>query len=329
MLPSIAWRPLVVGVTITCLFVYSWFSDIALKLDGPARYEAQEWTQEVVRSDSQILQPIPKKIWQINFNHPRYHKLEKSIRSWKSKNPEYEHTILDEAAGRQFVRKHYSGDPDILNTYLELGSTILRADYLRYLVLAAEGGIYSDLDIDAIKPIDTWLLSDNPTDNVRAMIGIEYDQLNAHEIPKGLYMPMQFCQWSLAFSAHHPLMLSTVKAVTQGLQDLARSHGVSLSELQPSSDEDVLFTTGPVKWSQEVFSYLSRSTEIEVTYQNLTGLEEPRLMGNVMVLPINAFATGLGYAGSKTFDTEATLLRHTFQGSWKEEELKKAEVKER
>ena len=59
------------------------------------------------------------------------------------------------------------------------------------------------------------------------------------------------------------------KAVTRELHDLAIAEGVRLSELYPSSNQFILFASGPVKWSQEVLAYLSFSTG---THRNFTGL---------------------------------------------------------
>ncbi|KAL8994841.1 MAG: hypothetical protein Q9188_006952 [Gyalolechia gomerana] len=299
MLPVIAWRPLVAGFTIACINVYTWLGNL------------------VTFSGHGSLQPIPKKIWQINFNHPRYSDLESFVNTWKSNDAGYEHTLLDKQAGEGIVRKHCGEDSEPLKTYLELGSTILRADYLRYLVLAAEGGFYSDLDTYVVKPIDEWY-SESTDQPVRALIGMEYDQLDNPTLTEGMYMPVQFCQWTLAVSAHHPLMISMVNSVTQGIQKLAGSHEVALSNIFPTNEE-VLHTTGPVKWSREVFAYLPSTTGTEVTHRNLTGLKEPKLFGDVMILPINAFASGLGHSGSKSHVSMETLMWHTFQGAWRVE----------
>lgn len=225
MFPAIVWRPFAASLTITFLVVYSWFGKNHPDLSESTALETQTYSQQITPHQTS-LQPIPKNIWQINFNHPRYTRLRDSVNSWQDKNPSYSHKVLEEQAGKQIVQKHYMGDPEIWNTYRELQSTILRADFLRYLVLAAHGGIYSDLDTDAIIPIDDWL-TDYADEPVRAIVGIEYDQLNGPALPKGLYMPMQFCQWTLAFSAHHPLMLSMVDSVTQSLHQLAESQGVT------------------------------------------------------------------------------------------------------
>ncbi|KAL9599288.1 MAG: hypothetical protein Q9219_003915 [cf. Caloplaca sp. 3 TL-2023] len=254
-------------------------------------------------------------MWQINFNHPQYAALQGSMDSWIDINPAHQHTLLDDRTGREIIQEHYGDDPNVLNTYLQLNSTILRADYLRYLVLAAEGGIYSDLDTNAVKPIDEWY-DDSSKRPVRALVGMEYDQLDNPKLTEGMYLPLQFCQWTLAISAHHPLMISMVNSVTDSLQRLARSRGVSMPDLEPTN-EDVLLTTGPVMWSQTVFSYLSLATGTKMTYRNLTGLKEPKLFGDVMILPINAFASGLGHSGSLQTISNETLMWHTFKGAWK------------
>ncbi|KAL8947231.1 MAG: hypothetical protein Q9222_006467 [Ikaeria aurantiellina] len=318
MLSALATRPFIISSILALILVYSWLGHIIPIVNEPASPEKPSWFDFCATSPRQVLDPIPKKIWQINFSHPRYELLKKSIRSWEKKNRKHKHKLLDAKAGRKIIWKHYRNNPEIINTYFDLRSPILRADYLRYLVLAAEGGVYSDLDTEAIKPIQDWDSNFPNKTAVRAIIGIEYDQLKSTIIPEGLYMPIQFCQWTLAFSAHHPLMISMVKSVTRGLLQLSQSHGVPLSQLQPRV-EDVLFTTGPVKWTQEVFAYLSSVAGEEMIYQNFTGLRKPQMVGDVVVLPIRSFATGLGYAGSGFAVSDDTLLRHTFQGSWKED----------
>ena len=62
------------------------------------------------------------------------------------------------------------------------------------------------------------------------------------------------------------------KPVTRELHNLAIAEGVSLSELYPRSNQDILFASGPLKWSQVVLAYLSFSTGTEVTHRNFTRL---------------------------------------------------------
>ena len=108
-----------------------------------------------------------------------------------------------------------------------------------------------------------------------------------------------------------------VHAVAREIHDLAIAESVSLSELRPRTNEDVLFASGPIKWSQEIFAYLSFTTDTEMTYRNFTGMTEPRIFGNVMILPIKSFANGMIGSGGVKENTYSTLLRHHFTGTWK------------
>ncbi|KAL8833034.1 MAG: hypothetical protein Q9176_008110 [Flavoplaca citrina] len=312
MFPSAIWRPLVVSFTIAVILVYSWIGKIA-RPPGP---DVATWPNQDISSQPNTLQPIPRKIWQLWIGRPIPEDVQRSIKSWTDKNPSHAHTVLDDQDGREFVRQHYSHDPYVMNTYLELGESILRLDYLRYLVMAAHGGIYTDTDTTAVRPIDSWL--DGHSDkSVGAMIGLEFDMLQNTELPSGIFMPLQFCQWSFASSAHHPLMNRVVQAVTRELHDLALTTGVSLSELRPRNNQDVLFATGPVRWSREIFAYLSYITGTEMTHRNFTGITEPVLVGDVLILPIKAFAVGMRSSGGGVDIVNETLALHGFRGSWK------------
>ncbi|KAL9036574.1 MAG: hypothetical protein Q9180_004225 [Flavoplaca navasiana] len=321
MFPTAIWRPFVASFTIAIVILYSWFGNDSLNGARPSGNDTVTWSSEDISSPQQTLQPIPRKIWQLFFSRPIPWDDRKKMLSWTIKNPSHEHRVLDDKAGREFVQQHYSHDPYVLNTYLELGSKILRSDYLRYLVMAAQGGIYTDADTTAVRPIDSWLdgHSDKP---VGAMIGLEFDMLQKTELPPGIFMPLQFCQWSFASSAHHPLMDRVVQAVTRELHDLALTTGDSLSELRPRNNQDVLFATGPVKWSREIFAYLSYITGTEMTHRNFTGITEPVLVGDVLILPIRAFAVGMRGSGGGTDIVNETLALHGFHGSWK---MRKAE----
>ena len=50
---------------------------------------------------------------------------------------------------------------------------------------------------------------------------------------------------------------------------------------------------------------------------NLTGLKSPRLFGDVLVLPIDAFASGVPHSGASPFGSGEAFVTHQFQGSWR------------
>lgn len=77
--------------------------------------------------------------------------------------PEWKHVLLTDVDNDAFVSTHF---PKLLAWFRGLRFPIQRADVIRYLWLYENGGIYMDLDIELLAPLDelfvgamdTWLL---------------------------------------------------------------------------------------------------------------------------------------------------------------------------
>lgn len=62
-------------------------------------------------------------------------------------NSEYKYERLTEETEYAFIQDHFHHDSGIRKTYdLIKNDRILRADFLRYLILLIEGGVYTDVD---------------------------------------------------------------------------------------------------------------------------------------------------------------------------------------
>ncbi|KAJ3127056.1 hypothetical protein HK098_006853 [Nowakowskiella sp. JEL0407] len=127
---------------------------------------------------------IPKIIHQSWKNEHLPAKFEEWASSWKQQNPEYQYTLWTDAQNRNLVVNHF---PWFLETYDTLPKPISKADAVRYMYLYKYGGVYADLDVEALKPIDELLdfvlvtLNDGDW-NTRAMAE---SKLNVN-VPKGL-----------------------------------------------------------------------------------------------------------------------------------------------
>lgn len=53
-----------------------------------------------------------------------------------------------------------------------------------------------------------------------------------------------------------------------------------------------------------------------VTFSDIAYLEEPKLIGDVLVLPVSAFGAGQAHSGSKEIGNEDQLMWHHFFQSW-------------
>jgi alpha 1,6-mannosyltransferase len=256
---------------------------------------------------------IPRTIWQIYSETPDDGILE-HMDTWFKLNPDCSHHRLSKAGAIEFISRHYAHRPDLVDLYTNLKLRSLNSDLLRYMILATEGGVYADMDVSAEKPIKGWVPKQYRR-TAKAVVGLEYDRRDDSDRLGGFFMDVQFCQWTMAAGPGHPMLISAVEEVAKNIYALAERQQSSLAELEPS-DDDVLNTTGPAIWSRIVFESLSVAADRYVGPEDVSGLQEPVLFGDILVMPIDAFATNVGHSGAGEHEDQA-LIRHGFRGSWR------------
>ncbi|RAL58715.1 hypothetical protein DID88_003072 [Monilinia fructigena] len=87
----------------------------------------------------------------------------------------YRQEILNDATADTYVLEHFSDHPEILYAYFTLTVPILRADLVRYLILLAEGGVWSDLDAECLVPVDNWIPHEFRDAEISMVVGMEFD----------------------------------------------------------------------------------------------------------------------------------------------------------
>ena len=76
-------------------------------------------------------------------------------------------------------------------------------------------------------------------------------------------------------------------------------------------------TTGPGIFAKTIYEALSISSNTTVSPSNLTSMTEPRLFGDILILPITSFAAGVGHSNAGQITDKEALVQHLFAGSWK------------
>lgn len=266
---------------------------------------------------------IPPKVWQIML--PKDPANTKGIfdpkdlsqtASWVALNPDYEYTLLGQKGATKFLRQHFRDNPKVLETFNNLPNVGMKSDFLRYLVLLIEGGVYTDTDTEAIKPIDDWVPPEY-RGRARAVIGIEWDRQFDGQFPDVPHW-LQFAQWTIAAAPGHPIFRSMLDRMLSSAADVAQRHGQPLGQVKPSA-MDVYNTTGPAAWTDVVFAHLQTVEPGLRDTKDLTQLKEPRLIGDVLILTIDGFGMGQAHSLSTHDGTipEAALIRHHFTGNWR------------
>ena len=258
---------------------------------------------------------FPKKIWQ-SWKGPRWTlgpRTQSLVRSWIESNPDHRYELLTDRSAETYMRDRYAHRPDISDTFLAIQDPILRADLLRYTVMLSDGGVYTDIDTNPLKPIHQWLSSDL-AERASLVIGIEIDQPEGPTWSSWHY-PYGFCQWTLMAKPGHMLMERIVTNVVTNLNKYAGDHNQTLGSIQLDFEE-VLALTGPAAFTDTVLALLTELTDSNVTWSNITRPQGPQLFGDVLVLPIDAFASGQKHSNSGPSHGEDVLAQHLFRSSW-------------
>ena len=179
---------------------------------------------------------IPPIIWQTYKTKELPSQAKALQKTWIEKNPDYTYSLWDDEDIARYIHQVWDRDTELFFYALPLG--VMKADLWRYLILATEGGIYSDVDSECCSPIDSWASDISKKSKHILLLGLEND--------------MHFCQWTMAATAHHPAM----KHVCAFLVNRWKAKGINIKD-----PDFVHATTGPGVWTEALFDYLGFSTQ--------------------------------------------------------------------
>ncbi|KAF2726566.1 hypothetical protein EJ04DRAFT_571154 [Polyplosphaeria fusca] len=253
---------------------------------------------------------IPKKIWYKLGSQGLGDKAREWTDTCINKNPNYRVEFVRDQAADAYVVKEYADRPDIVETYMNLSVPILKADLFRYLVLYNEGGIWSDLDVTCEgPPIDEWI-PEQYKEAAGMVVGWEYDC--GYE-PTFIRM---FQTWWLMSKPRQPHMMMVIEDILEGVRNKTREHNVAVSELNMDMVENVIKFTGPKRVTDSVLKSLEITMGQPTPWEEISHLEQPKLLGDVLIMPGYAFALGSNGC-QKDLDLGPQLVRHHYAGSWK------------
>ncbi|KAI4754100.1 hypothetical protein E4T52_13784 [Aureobasidium sp. EXF-3400] len=263
---------------------------------------------------------FPRKIWQSwKVDPTRFESRDvERARTWTVKNPGHRYEVLTDDNADYYVEHHYGplgiNRPDIVNTYKSLNARIIKSDLLRYLIMYVEGGVYADIDVEAIRPIKRFLPKIYDEAEVDMVIGIEVDEPSFASHPVLGSKAQSFCQWTFMCKARLPVMMRLIENIMKWLHDLSIKQGKPISDLYLDFNE-VLTGTGPSAFTIAILAEMSKTIGKPVLWDKFTGLTEAKLLGGVLVLPVEAFAAGTGHSDSGNHKGKGAMVKHHFHAS--------------
>ncbi|KAJ5594710.1 uncharacterized protein N7459_000918 [Penicillium hispanicum] len=294
-------RLVVAVITFTALF-YSlsrtWESTLMPKPESPV---------------SDTTMAFPTKIWHSARTESLSATQREWVDSWTKKNPFYRQELLTDQSSTSFVREHFSKTrPDIVDVYESLPIPILRADLLRYLIILAKGGVWSDLDVTCEKNVTDWVPPKYQNQNIDMVVGLEFD-VEWHG--PGTEVASQFCNWVFMAKKSSRNLLVIVDSVVATIRDIAAANGVQVEDLTLDMlPIDVVNVTGPKIMTIALMESLGKLLGREVDDRDFSGIKRPKLVGDVLIMPGVSFAAAQN--GYPTDQGDA-LVSHHYEGSWK------------
>ncbi|CAA7259861.1 unnamed protein product [Cyclocybe aegerita] len=145
-----------VGRTVVVLSSVTWYLAIApaaylSELEVPVLDNSTRWNA-TAHGQVERVQRIIHQTWKSETLPPRWRGISQACRDMM---PDYEYKLWTDASSREFIAEYY---PDFLDTFDNYRYPIQRADAIRYFVLHHFGGVYIDLDIGCLRPMDPLLV---------------------------------------------------------------------------------------------------------------------------------------------------------------------------
>jgi len=247
--------------------------------------------------------------------------------SWTRLNPTWEYKLWTDKEAEDLIKTYYPSLYPIWNIHLH---PVQRADVFRYAVIHKYGGVYADIDVSCVIPIDDWIYPTYGSDlyNIEMLIGWEALPSKKQVLLKHFATEYQLCQWTFAAVPNSWYL----QRVLQDVQDYYESgkHQQSMS---------IIKSTGPGMFSNSIRESI-RMKYNNVTFGSVVELQKENMkesvthVGELYILPLEAFGSRGGphefkkHIANKNKDLEMKikpkkLVVHGFQGSWKEDHKKR------
>jgi mannosyltransferase OCH1-like enzyme len=233
---------------------------------------------------------------------------------WQSLNPSYQYQSLSKTTGDNFVQTRYADNETIRRAYERIQEDwIVRSDFLRYLVLLKEGGVYTDKDTEPMVSIDEWV-PPKFRGRTNIVVGIEQDKRVGLPLWKDLPWTVQFAQFTILTKPNHLILRKAVDHVIENMSQFLQGHDLDHG-VPKLFFHDVITLTGPRVFTSAVFEYIFEHTGLRLNGNELSNITDPVLIADVLILPVNSFSSAAPWHKHLHFIGDVLSI-HKWMSSW-------------
>lgn len=263
--------------------------------------------------------------WKHGLNDDRFDEAYKEGQAqWAFKNPGFVHELFNDDTSYAVIRHLYSYVPEVLEAYESLPEVILKMDFFRYLILFARGGVYADVDTYPLQPVPNWIPENVSPTELGLIISVGSDSGSPNWRQES-HRRLEFGQFIIQSKPGHPILREIISQITDNTLRRKREvkEGDRLS-LEGSSNQrqlEISRWTGAGIWTDVVMGYLNdyvkSSIYQSVTWKEFHALEGPKLVSDILVLPVKSFASELEIPKDNKVSDPIAFAKHFMANIWK------------
>lgn len=271
---------------------------------------------------------FPAYIWQTwkhGLNDERFdEKYRQGESQWAWKNPGFVHELFNDDTAHTMVRYLYQQIPEIIEVYESLPEVILRMDFFRYLVLFAKGGVYADIDTYPLQPIPNWTPENVSPNEIGMTIAVDADS-NSPDWKQESARRLQFGQFVIQSKPGHPILREIIAQIVETTRrrqaKLLDNESLKLTGSSNQRSLTISQWTGSALWTDVVLKYLNDYIQSgifqTITWKDFHELEIPKLVSDILVLPVKSFASDVEIAKDGKIEDPLAFVKHYAAKIWK------------
>lgn len=271
---------------------------------------------------------FPAYIWQTwkhGLNDERFDELYREGESqWAWKNPGFVHELFNDDTAHAMVKYLYRQIPEVIEAFESMPEVILKMDFFRYLILYAKGGVYSDIDTYPLQPIPNWIPENVSPTELGMIISIETDS-NSPDWRTESVRRLQFCQFVIQAKPGHPILREVISRIVEStLEKKQALQPNDVMQLVGSSNQkslEILKWTGGGIWTDVIMNYfndyIQSAVFLKITWKEFHDLKIPKLVSDILVLPIKSFASEVEIPKDGKIDDSLAFVKHYSAKIWK------------
>ncbi|CAI5760675.1 unnamed protein product [Candida verbasci] len=265
--------------------------------------------------------------WKHGLNDPKFEEKFKDGESqWAFKNPGFVHELFNDDTALAVVNHLYSNVAEVIDTYVSLPEVILKQDFFKYLILFAKGGVYADIDTYPLQPIPNWTPENVSPLDIGMIVAIELDS-NSPNWKTESIRRLQFGQFVIQAKPGHPILREAIASIIEYTQKLKIENnnndgdGLKLTGNSNKKSLKISSWTGSGLWTNVIMKYfndyIQSSVFQKITWKDFKDLKIPKLVSDILVLPINSFASDIEISNDGKIDDHLAFVKHYAAKIWK------------